>query len=758
MATMSWILAACCGYVIWQWVAPGPTTGVLQDPGPFQTGMVLGDLVLLALVVGGLFAKSLSRSPYKTPLITIAVSMLGCALVSSRLPYAGGQVLFQLRIMSNDLLARLPLVTFGGIVIGLVAVASQREEPDPKRRCTVPAVVGLLASLLLADLLRIGLLRHATFHSNAYDLGIFTQLFWNLTHHGWLASSIREESWILRDHAAPTWWLLAPLWSLVPRPETLIVLQWLILASGAIPLYLLTRRRTESSELPWLMVAAYCAYPPLHWLGLFDVHEVCLAVPLILWVVWAWEEERWTGFWILAVLLIGVKEELGIVTGMLGLVLSWKSAHYKKGLGLMALGFGWFLIYAAVIQPAIRADGLYYYVHRYAYLGDSMGAILVSLVTKPGLWLPHFTELRPWFFVAMLILPLAGLPLLSPRWLLVLLPTFLYSVLSVEPLQTSIYAQYTAPYIPILFLATLDGVRPDHPFWARFLPQLAEQRKLLALVPITAFVTGLYLSPLAHGHGRMERWLWTAPQDAKVAEWIASGAIPTDASVSASSKYLPHLATRTNAWRFPSHAEDADYVLVDMQEEINSTIWEQPPLRSGFKSRQALSALLIAKGVGSGPRGPADRDWIEQAANPNFEEGFIYGREPKLETIFEDQAYETTMISYTTPLLSGFSPSVAAFTSIKRTGDVLAPYELTPYDLVGVQAGGLGLTNVSDMRQGPLTLPYVPDFAPWTHQHGFPGLPTNEALMRVIPIPDTWGLSDEEYVLDQVALKVFVSP
>ncbi|HYE79554.1 MAG TPA: DUF2079 domain-containing protein, partial [bacterium] len=250
----------------------------------------------------------------------VALAVLGGAAVFSWPLFPQGQVLFQLRTSEADLLAG--LAAAGLLAAGTWVLLKNLPHPDDAR---TPALLLLTAGIVAALALALALRRHATFNSNAYDLGIFTQLFFNLTHGNGLATSIRGEANLLADHAAPTWWLFAPV-ALLPFPDagTLIVLQWLIVVSAAWPLWLLARRWLRTAKAAAGVVLAFALYPPLHWFLLFDVHEVCLAIPLTLWLVWAWVSRAPAlRFWSLALFLIGVKEELGIVAGTLGLVLAF---------------------------------------------------------------------------------------------------------------------------------------------------------------------------------------------------------------------------------------------------------------------------------------------------------------------------------------------------------------------------------------------------------------------------------------------------
>ena len=84
-----------------------------------------------------------------------------------------------------------------------------------RRFLAIAAAVWALLSVL-------SLLRHYTFHSSVYDVGIFDQVLWNTAHGRPFASSLSHMSY-LGDHFSPSLALLAPIeW--LPRSLDLLFL------------------------------------------------------------------------------------------------------------------------------------------------------------------------------------------------------------------------------------------------------------------------------------------------------------------------------------------------------------------------------------------------------------------------------------------------------------------------------------------------------------------------------------------------------
>ena len=110
-----------------------------------------------------------------------------------------------------------------------------------------PYLVAGLASAYFLLYSVLSVLRHLTYHSFGPDLGIFDQVFWNTTQGRFFESTMSlvqaQPHSYLADHFSPVYLLLMPAYALIPRPETLLVIQTLALALGAWPVYLLAKLR-----------------------------------------------------------------------------------------------------------------------------------------------------------------------------------------------------------------------------------------------------------------------------------------------------------------------------------------------------------------------------------------------------------------------------------------------------------------------------------------------------------------------------------
>src|SRR2546423_7429338 len=102
-----------------------------------------------------------------------------------------------------------------------------------------PSIVAALALTYFLLYSVLSVLRHLTYHSFGSDLGLFDQVFWNTTQGRFFESTMslaqpQPHSYI-GDHFSPIYLLLLPVYALIPRPQTLVVIQTLFLALGVWP-------------------------------------------------------------------------------------------------------------------------------------------------------------------------------------------------------------------------------------------------------------------------------------------------------------------------------------------------------------------------------------------------------------------------------------------------------------------------------------------------------------------------------------------
>ncbi len=420
-----------------------------------------------------------------------------------------------------------------------------------------PVFIAVVAFIVLFSA---GMLRHLSFHSKAWDLAIFDQVIWNLANgNGW-ECSVRGVYDLRGDHFEPILLLFVPIYKIFPHVAWLLGAQAAALIGAGLILHATYRKKI--GELPsFLFLAAFLFYPPLHWLALADFHPIALS-PFF--IALGWMGSRRNNLPVFLIGLLGLclcGEEGIIVAGWWGLweFLSrrpWRKPPDKNpginrafgwfGLAMLAILWAGFIYLSMVYIPSHRTEGEgYFYIHRYEYLGSSMGEIVRNFFFKPGLWISHAFDSRGWALLALYFIPLALIPFRRIGTLSLLIPTIFYTLLSVSPEQRSIFHQYTAIWIPFLFIATAEAlvVYRTTASWTmdiRTNPKIVQTRLASALV-VAAFVAFLSFSPI-FGFS-MHPELLTPEEWAAEAKGVVMSVGP-DEAISAPSALCPHLSHR----------------------------------------------------------------------------------------------------------------------------------------------------------------------------------------------------------------------
>src|SRR3989344_651265 len=123
--------------------------------------------------------------------------------------------------------------------------------------------------------------RHYNFQTQAWDMGIFVQTFWNTAQGRIMQNSIEEVPNHFGVHMSPILFLLVPGFLIFPSAYYLLIIQTLALAFGALPLYLFAKKILQRKDFALLLAIGYLLYPSLHRVNLFDFHPISFFPPLL---------------------------------------------------------------------------------------------------------------------------------------------------------------------------------------------------------------------------------------------------------------------------------------------------------------------------------------------------------------------------------------------------------------------------------------------------------------------------------------------
>jgi uncharacterized membrane protein len=443
-----------------------------------------------------------------------------------------------------------------------------------------------LALLYIAVFFWLAYLRHASFNSSGFDLGIYDQVSWNTLNGRWFFYTTTGVPTLhFSNHASLNILLIAPFYLLHEGPETLLLLQPLAIALGGLPLFWLAREKLGSAVAGLSLLAAYLLFPTLQVVNIWDFHPPVISVGFFMFSFYFLEKRRPYLFLLFALLAMLGKEQLALQVIFLGLYAIIRYRMWWIGGLTISLALGWFLFVMYWLIPTYSDSGSHIFLGYYADLGDSPAAIVVTAITRPDLVLRNLWQPDKLRYLFDVFTPFAWLPLLGLPVLLVGAPSFAINLLSANPaMHDATGAQYGADVAPWLAWAALYGflvarqALTRRPWPSRQTATYALSGLLLAVALVWQLFYGY--SPLALDP---PRWEITA-HDRLAARFLAQ--IPPDASVAVQGKLYPHLSTREIAYQLPD-VNDAEYVLFD----VTSGTWPVHP-----NDIRALARELLAGG------------------------------------------------------------------------------------------------------------------------------------------------------------------
>lgn len=437
------------------------------------------------------------------------------------------------------------------VFLGAVAVrAGLRPYPIPTWQAERLVLVGGIAYAILFSF--IAVTRHWAFRTHALDLGYYVQVVWSMSQGlGPHVSLPPMHAW--GDHFSPTLYLLVPLFALLPRPESLLVMQSVAFGLGALPVFALARRRLGADVPAAAFALLYLLNPTLHGINLRDFHIAAFAIPLLLAAVYLFEAGRMGWFLVATILTLGCREDAALAVVGLGLWIALVRRRWIWGLALVAVSLGVLFVDIKVLMPYLRGEP-YPHLHRYTHLGGSLEEILLNMVLHPLRTLGYMLSLEKLRYLLALLAPLAFLPLLAPWDLVPILPSLAHNLVSFDDVLFHHRTQYNSYILPFLIPAAISG-------YARLSPRLMlHGRPVRALLFGLSFLLSLALTSRTLNDLAVKHWWLTERQRAA---YTVLAEVPAGAPVSTHERLLPHLATRSRVFVFPQGLDVSEYVLLD---------------------------------------------------------------------------------------------------------------------------------------------------------------------------------------------------
>ena len=437
-------------------------------------------------------------------------------------------------------------------------------------------------------------LRYMTFSSPNFDFGLFCNMFHYMKETG-LPLVTSERDVLLSHfvvHLSPIYYLLLPFYAIFPSPLTLQIGQAVVVASGVIPTLLLARHVKLSGRAQVLVCLIYSLYPALSTGCFYDLHENCFLAPLLLWVFYFFEKEKYALMYVFAIAVFMVKEDAAVYVIIFAVFLILSRKKYFHGIVLTLLGALYFVCALALLDmwsthyaelyanqtpnPGIAGPMIDRFDNLIPEGGTGLLSAIKTVLTNPGYLLTQlfstegaklessfFVETTPWakvVYALQMLLPVGMIPFVTKkqsRWLLV--TPILLNIVTTYKYQYSIGFQYhfgVSAFLIYAMILNLPDLRP------------MTRRGLLSFA--AAACCCLYIVTVLPKYNTYTN-RWEKYQDQYTAMEKALDTLPEDASLCVSSFLLAHVADRAEVYQTGYHenAPDVDYVVVQASEKGN---------------------------------------------------------------------------------------------------------------------------------------------------------------------------------------------
>ncbi len=431
--------------------------------------------------------------------------------------------------------------------------------------------------------------RHWAFQSSESDLGLNHQPVWaTLQGHPFH----RTGGVSLEDHFEPLILLISPLLLIWSGAETLLLLQVLILALGAIPAYLLARDILKDEALALAIAAMYLLLPSQESANLADFHAAPLAAPLFLFACYYAYKKRLTGAVVFSLLAMSAREDMGYLALLIGIYLFFKVSK-RWGAALSIVGVLYSLISFGLIIPhyaqAVWGRKSAFTV-RYSYLLQGSGGFPSVIVRVPVKALGVLLSRSRIGYAVGLLAGTGFIPIFGLDFLLLGVPFFLLNALSNYPGTYSGEIYYSTILAPFLVLGTIAGAK-------RILRLDGKWIRTALIAWVVLFSVGYNhlrgFTPLTWGFSFKE----VTPHNRELRHF--QELIPRNASLATTTSLYPHFSDRMTIYALPTIG-GAQYILIDVTSNADmhpadlKKLYENA-LKSGYGIVEAKDGYILLK-------------------------------------------------------------------------------------------------------------------------------------------------------------------
>ncbi|MDD2241129.1 MAG: DUF2079 domain-containing protein, partial [Kiritimatiellae bacterium] len=352
---------------------------------------------------------------------------------------------FRIRLLHPDRAMLLGVLVGGAYVwrkrgMGVGAQVRAANDWLAQRDSRVPWVLALLAGLVLV---RIQIMQHWTFQTDAYDLALYDTAIRNTLQGKFLFADPLGRQFF-SEHFSPILLLFCPLYLLADTPLVLLVTQALVIAMGLGILYRIVRQYGLAPLVGIAVAGLFLNHRQMASAILYDFHTEVLGSVFLLGCIWQLRRGAGAAYWIILLLALACKEDVPLYTAGLG-VYAFVRGQRRTGIVTALVSVAWAIAaWTFIIPLAGQAEVSPFVEARWSHLGSDYGAVALTLLRNPGYVLSRLVSPG----VRNLLGGFGWLPLLGPEALVLALPGIVLNTSSSLGAQAALHLYYAAPSLP----------------------------------------------------------------------------------------------------------------------------------------------------------------------------------------------------------------------------------------------------------------------------------------------------------------------
>ncbi len=468
--------------------------------------------------------------------------------------------------------------------VGIVIVFSDTDEIKLPMHRSIPWILmGVLTALITAFVGLICCLYYKNHWTPNYDFGLFAQMYENMRTTGLPLITCERDKLLshFAVHFSPVFYLILPVYMLLPSPVTLLAASAFIVASGAVPMMFICKNHKLSDKACCAFAVIYALYPCLSGGCFYYLHENNFLAPMLLWFIYFSEKSKLVPQIVFMLLTLSIKEDAAIYLIVTALYFMLSQKKIKRNLFFILFPLAYFIGVTILLKNMGNGVMTYRYDN---FIYDQSGSLITAIaavIKNPVYVISQSITEQKLIFILKMMLPLAFLPVLTKkasRYIL-FVPFLLVNLMTTYKYQYDIFYHYCfGSGVMLLYLAAVNYA------------DLKKPKLLLFGMFSSVIVFTCLFNP-------RNKYISTYEQSAVQRETIdrALAMVPRDESVSASTFLIANLYDCSEIYELETTKNQTKYYVIDMRyttPEVNINEYLNDDYETVFYEKDVVAVFM----------------------------------------------------------------------------------------------------------------------------------------------------------------------